>query len=493
MDQCLEFVNPKGRYQTILFFILLAQGIFGSFVFVGGPYYFEDPIFICQDGQKCKQEDACNQGDFLISSESNQTLSLKFQLYCDHQYLKNLSLSFVFVGSFFGQFFFSFLSDLKGRRLPMILSWIFGVLGSAILAFSENVAMVLAGQFLCGFGIYPSTTIAFIIMSEQSIGKFRKITTGFLLLGYSLSQGVINLIGFVFDNNWVILIRYWLLISMILLQFTNFYIIESPRFYLNKDKQKLVDCLNAISIRNKNNKSMQILSQEQIDFSKYSLVNKKQVYSYLTLFKFKSTRWVTILCSFQRFLMVFFNYGAQFSVSYFGFNIYINATIGFSAELLSFLFLAKVLNTCKRKPSLLIFQFLSSLFCLLFIAFPISESCKEGTCYQKFIQIILYFLSRISITSYFVVVGSYFPELYPTSVRSLGVGFIRGVGISGSILSSFVITWSKNLGISPLVSFGVIGSFAVIPTLFLPETLNKPLNDEIDEIKHKNGLLLEKQ
>ncbi|EWS71161.1 MFS transporter (macronuclear) [Tetrahymena thermophila SB210] len=493
MDQCLEYVNPKGKYQYILFLILLGQGIIGSFIFVGGPYFFEDPIFICQDGSKCKQVDACKQKNFQILESSNNTFTKQFELYCDRQYLKNLSLSFIFIGSLFGTFFFSFLSDLKGRRLPMIISWAFSLMGIGILAFSQNVAMIFIGQFFGGFGIYPASTLAFIILSEQSIGKFRKVTTGFLLLGFTISEGILNLLGYLFNNNWQILIRYWFFIPMILLQSTMFYIIESPRFYLNKDKHKVVSCLNKIAVRNAKNSyySQQKLTKEQIDFNKYSLVKKKGTYSYFTLFKYKSTKWVTIACSIQKFLMIFVNYGAQFSVSDFGFSIYINATIGFSAELLSYAFLVKVLNQFKRKPSALFFQILSSLFCLLFIAFPIPDSCVDSNCYQKFMQIILYFLSRISITAYFVIISAYFPELYPTSVRSLGLGFIRATGISGSILSSFAISWSKDLGISPLVSFGIIGSLGIIFGFYLPETQNLPLKDEISEIKYYKDSILD--
>ncbi|KAL4460476.1 hypothetical protein ABPG74_000227 [Tetrahymena malaccensis] len=493
MDQCLEYVNPKGKYQYLLFLILIAQAVIGSFIFIGGPYFFEDPIFICQGDSKCKQEEACKQKNFQISESSNNTFTKQFELYCDRQYLKNLSLSFIFIGSLFGTFFFSFLSDLKGRRLPMIISWAFSVLGVGILAFSQNVAMIFVGQFFGGFGIYPASTLGFIILSEQSIGKFRKITTGFLLLGFTISEGVFNLLAYLFNNNWQILIRYWFFIPMILLQPTMFYIIESPRFYLNKDKSKVVSCLNKIGARNEK-KSQQAeikLTQEQIDFNKYSLIKKKETYSYFTLFKYKSTKWVTIACSIQKFLMIFVNYGAQFSVSDFGFSIYINATIGFSAELLSYIFLAKVLNSFKRKPSALFFQILSSLFCLLFIAFPIPDSCVDSNCYQKFMQIFLYFLSRISITAYFVIISAYFPELYPTSVRSLGLGFIRGTGISGSILSSFAISWSKDLGISPLVSFGIIGSLGIIFGFYLPETQNLPLKDEISEIKYYKDSLLD--
>ncbi|EGR26970.1 major facilitator superfamily protein, putative [Ichthyophthirius multifiliis] len=98
----------------------------------------------------------------------------------------------VFFGGFLGSFIFSFLSDLKGRKIAFLCSWIAASVGVLVIAFSVNVYMLMVGFFIAGFGIYPSNTLNFIIMTEQSSGKFRVVTTAFILTGYTLSEGVLD-------------------------------------------------------------------------------------------------------------------------------------------------------------------------------------------------------------------------------------------------------------------------------------------------------------
>ena len=54
-------------------------------------------------------------------------------------------------------------------------------------------------------------------------------------------------------------------------------------------------------------------------------------------------------------------------------------------------------------------------------------------------QIIFYALGRFTSNIFFVIIAVYFPELFPTQVRGLCVGFIRAVGITGSILSPYIV------------------------------------------------------
>ena len=57
-------------------------------------------------------------------------------------------------------------------------------------------------MFLGGMGIYPSNTVSFVILSEQSTGTFRAITTGFALLGYCLCEFLMAVVAYACDNDW---------------------------------------------------------------------------------------------------------------------------------------------------------------------------------------------------------------------------------------------------------------------------------------------------
>ena len=88
----------------------------------------------------------------------------------------------------------------------------------------------------------------------------------------------------------------------------------------------------------------------------------------------------------------------------------------------------------------------------------------------------------------------YLSELFPTVVRSLALGIISAGGTIGKIYliitlhigstaSPFVVSFSKNLGLNPLIILGLIGVIGTISTFPLKETYGKQLEDEIDEEK----------
>ena len=61
------------------------------------------------------------------------------------------------------------------------------------------------------------------------------MTTALVLVGYTMSELVFDLLAYLFDDNWRDLILYFTMIPMIILNIPNFFLIESPRFYINKD------------------------------------------------------------------------------------------------------------------------------------------------------------------------------------------------------------------------------------------------------------------
>jgi hypothetical protein len=73
-------------------------------------------------------------------------------------------------------------------------------------------------------------------------------------------------------------------------------------------------------------------------------------------------------------------------------------------------------------------------------------------------------------------------ELYPTTVRSAGMGIVFGIGLSGGALSPYVVELAEKMEINPLILIGVIGITGTISAFFLTETKDKPLLNEIKEL-----------
>lgn len=63
----------------------------------------------------------------------------------------------------------------------------------------------------------------------------------------------------------------------------------------------------------------------------------------------------------------------------------------------------------------------------------------------------------------------------------MGVGFIRGLGIAGSIMSPYAVEFFEGINIKPLIPLGIVGCLTMILITFLKETKDIPLDDQIQE------------
>ena len=72
-------------------------------------------------------------------------------------------------------------------------------------------------------------------------------------------------------------------------------------------------------------------------------------------------------------------------------------------------------------------------------------------------------------------------ELFPTSVRSLGLGWASAVGTVGNTIAPYLRLAADSLKINPWIAPGILGFIGVVSVFCLRETFQKPLQDEIAE------------
>jgi len=72
-------------------------------------------------------------------------------------------------------------------------------------------------------------------------------------------------------------------------------------------------------------------------------------------------------------------------------------------------------------------------------------------------------------------------ELFPTVVRSSGVGLCSMVGRVGSIVAPLIVDLAAyGLWVAPLI-FGIFSILAMLGTIFLPETRGTPLPETLED------------
>jgi len=114
-------------------------------------------------------------------------------------------------------------------------------------------------------------------------------------------------------------------------------------------------------------------------------------------------------------------------------------------------------------------------------------------CLPRTLQTILMFALRGLITGAFQVIYIYTPEVYPTPLRSSGLGICSAVARIGGMITPYVaVVLSRQSITGALVAlsiYGVSSVFAAVCSFLLPiETAGRPLQDSLEDVFNEKEL-----
>jgi len=136
-----------------------------------------------------------------------------------------------------------------------------------------------------------------------------------------------------------------------------------------------------------------------------------KVYTYLDLVKYKSLRKITAASCIVMFFTQMIYYATQYSLGSLGSDLYINALVVGGGEVFAYFLCNQFIQKFPRKLFTLIFFSSSLVFCSLFALVS-----------SDVIQTVLAGAVRICNCGTLGILALFVEELYPTTVRSLGVG-----------------------------------------------------------------------
>ncbi|KAH9492213.1 hypothetical protein Btru_029229 [Bulinus truncatus] len=159
-------------------------------------------------------------------------------------------------------------------------------------------------------------------------------------------------------------------------------------------------------------------------------------------------------------------------------NIYINfgisGAVDIPANVIANVML--ILSRAGRRRPLVNFMYLAGIACIL------SECITDNA---ETIQIILVLFGKFAITASFGVSYLMAAELFPTLVRSAGLGVASMCSGAGAIIAPIVLHFQIYFNPLPLIVFGSFSIVAGSLALMLPETNGQTLPQTLDEVEAK--------
>uniref|UniRef100_A0A8C8R7F1 Solute carrier family 22 member 8 n=1 Tax=Pelusios castaneus TaxID=367368 RepID=A0A8C8R7F1_9SAUR len=443
--------------------------------FVTAQWYFLDPNATESNGTQLDTE-PCIEGWTYDRSVYTSTIITEWDLVCNLRKLQQVAQSIYMAGVLVGALLLGGLSDRFGRKAMLIWSLLQMAVMGTCTAFSPNyilycVFRFLSGMALSGFGL----SIACLIV-EWIPTQYRTITIA--ITGFAYTMGQILLAGVAYSiPDWR-----WLQLTVSLPFFIfliySWWFAESARWLVLSGKtDTAVKVLQRVArVNGKREEGEQITTEILKSKMQKELSMVKSSYTVVDLVRTPAIRQIFFCLSAVWFSTSFSYYGLAMDLQNFGVNIYLIQLIFGAVD-----FPAKVVVTISmsyigRRVTLSASLFLAGLVIIgnIFVSREL-----------QIVRTSLAVIGKGCLSATFNCVFLFTTELYPTPIRQTGLGFGSTMARIGGIVAPMVKMLDEYFTFLPPVIYGAAPLISGIAAIFLPETLNKPLPDTIEEVESR--------
>ena len=451
-----------GKFQQIAFILLtICYTCTGAFITNAFIFFEKDPIITCYNSEvlpfNCTRPEACkveNNYTSIFHFEENITYSWTndFKIECKDNYIIGLFGSLFFIGNMISVFTTASYADYIGRLMIIKVSMLVRTLLILIYIFTSNKFITMIFLFLIGFINPMHSTIPYILISEYVSHEERDDYMTLMFITESFS-GIFCTIFFFIYQNWRAYIILNLIYGGIFLIFS-FMLHESPRFlYSHKryDEARLVyqniGILNGKGSKHiifekeekenteqltQDNPSLAIneISDPKVD-TKQDIKpkpEKEQTTAYSTLFTNKKLRLLILILPFIWFLDAFAFFIINFMIKYFKGGIYLNNSIIFISEVISYSISPKLMEKYGKRDTMIVCFGISGLAFFTFYFFD-----------NIIIVYILVFFSKFGASVILNVSSLYTNESFPTDVRGRATAICSFVGKLGGVFAPMLV------------------------------------------------------
>ncbi|XP_038621007.1 solute carrier family 22 member 6-like [Tachyglossus aculeatus] len=417
----------------------------------------------------------CADGWAYDRSTFPSTIVTEWDLVCGHRALRQLGQSLYMAGVLVGAVVLGNLADRLGRKKVLIWCYLQTAVSGTCSAFSPNLTTYCIFRFLTGMALAGVALNAMTLNLEWMPVQWRAVTG--TLIGYTYSLGQFLLAGLAYA------VRPWrwlqLLVSLPYFVFFlySWFFIESARWHASVGRLDLtLKTLRKVARINGKREEGEKLSIEvlQTSLQKELAINKAK-HSALDLVRVPHLRKIFFCLSLVWFATSFAYYGLVMDLQNFGVSIYlvqiIFGAVDLPAKLVGFL----ITNYVGRRIAQMVSLLLAGVSILANVFVPKALMT---------LRTVLAVLGKGCLAASFNCVFLYTGELYPTVIRQTGLGTGSTTARVGSIVSPLVSMAGELYPSMPSLIYGTVPLVAGVAAFFLPETLNVPLPDTLEEMEN---------
>jgi len=340
-----------------------------------------------------------------------KTIIMDFDLVCDRYDLRKLQQQVTFLGLMCGVFLSGLISDRFGRRRTMLALLLTTILVGTLSSFSPNYPAFLVGIFVCGFSSLGYGTVMYVWMMEHVGGKYKTILGAAPHYNFGF-WGLMTAVFAYLLPNWRHL-QLLFSLPLIVLVFAYWYLPESSRWLLANGRQEEAEQIIR-QIAEYNGKTLPS-SFRLIPPTRSSSAGKSS-FTFFQLFLWPNLRKKTLICYYLWFSTALIYYGLTLNSNTLGTELFTTFSIGKLLEFPSISLVIFLLLKTGRRITLILFYGLGGISLTLTYFIPLNYFSYEWPI------MVLNLTGRISAINTLAVCYVYSAEVFPTVVRTAGLG-----------------------------------------------------------------------
>ncbi|VDP07599.1 unnamed protein product [Soboliphyme baturini] len=447
VDTLLDAVGDFGVYQKIMFALLCIPAcISGGWTAFSHVFIVASPRHVCKswfsDVLSCYQQPVGRN-----ESLWNDTIGLtacEYDLVCERSEWPAMIGMAYYAGSFCGNILFGLIADKYGRKKCLLTILLNHIISNVASIFAPNVYVYAALRFLVGATHDAFYGIPFIL-SKQHRESMRKFDSGARIMADYLPMRL----------------------HAMAICFLTTYVLNSNLRLLPESPRWLITC-------GKSAEAAKLLTKIAGNVDTTGKPVKWRFSDCFQLFRRPNMRIKTLLITYIWFMNDLVYSGMMYNIPNLQLDNYLTFSLNGLVEIPAYFVSWALVNRLGRRKPLCAMLTLTAVACFIAICLP------EGYTWTV-MHGVLAVLARFFVSISFATICVFFNELYPTSLRGIGMGLTTMVTSVGMIFAPYMVHYHRIL---PLLLMGLFSASASILAPILPETAHIELPQTVEDAEH---------